>query len=120
MLTLDLPFPPTLNTYYRAFQGRVLLSKKGRQYKEDVLAHVLQQCRGRPEIMLGRLRVEIYLHFPTRRQCDVDNRIKATLDALENAGVYENDSQVDHLTVVRRDVVSGGACTVVVSEIPKG
>ena len=117
MLTLDLPFPPSLNTYYRNFNGRMLLSKKGRQYKGDVLAHVLQQCKGRPEKRLGRLRVEIYLHFPTKRERDIDNRPKAVLGALEDAGVFENDSQVDHLTVVRREVVKGGACLVVVSEI---
>ena len=61
-LLLDLPFPPSLNTYYRNVHGRTLLSAKGREYKQDVLAHVLTACKGKPETMTGRLSVHIYLH----------------------------------------------------------
>jgi len=39
-LLLDLPFPPSLNTYYRNVHGRTLLSAKGREYKQDVLVTV--------------------------------------------------------------------------------
>jgi crossover junction endodeoxyribonuclease RusA len=38
---------------------------------------------------------------PDHRRRDIDNLIKATADALQHAGVYEDDSQVD-LLVVRR------------------
>ena len=115
---LELPFPPSLNTYYRNWNGRMLLSAKGRQYKTDVLAHVLTACKGKPEPMTGRLKVDIQLHFPTRRLCDIDNRPKAILDALEEAGVFENDSQVDVLTVERCEVRKGGTCMVMITEKP--
>ena len=115
-LLLELPFPPSLNTYYRNVRGRTLLSAKGRQYKQDVLAHVLTACKGQPRPMTGRLKVDIQLHFLTRRLCDIDNRPKAILDALEEAGVFENDSQVDVLTVERREVRQGGACLVMITE----
>jgi Holliday junction resolvase RusA-like endonuclease len=68
--------------------------------------------------MTGRLKVDIQLHFPTRRLCDIDNRPKAILDALEQAGVFENDSQVDVLTVERREVRKGGVCLVMITEQP--
>jgi len=117
-LLLELPFPPSLNTYYRNVRGRTLLSAKGREYKQDVLAHVLTACKGTPRSMTGRLKVDIQLHFPTRRMCDIDNRPKAILDALEEAGVFDNDSQVDVLTVERREVRKGGACMVMITEQP--
>jgi Holliday junction resolvase RusA-like endonuclease len=39
------------------------------------------------------------------------------LDALEHAGCYENDSQVDELHVIRQEVKKGGACTVIILPI---
>jgi len=33
---IELPWPPTVNTYYTVARGRKILSKKGRAYKEAV------------------------------------------------------------------------------------
>jgi crossover junction endodeoxyribonuclease RusA len=45
---------------------------------------------------------------------DIDNRVKAALDALTHAGVYDDDSQIDELFVARGDIVKGGRCQVMV------
>jgi hypothetical protein len=37
-LTLVLPWPPTTNTYYRSVGGKVLISRAGRAYRENVAA----------------------------------------------------------------------------------
>ena len=37
MIKLELPFPPSMNRYYRNLNGRTLLSAKGRKYKNDVV-----------------------------------------------------------------------------------
>ena len=39
---------------------------------------------------------------PDRRRRDLDNLLKPALDALQHAGVYEDDSQVDWLVARRR------------------
>ncbi len=44
----------------------------------------------------------ILVYPPDRRARDLDNLGKALLDALTKAGVYGDDSQIDHLTFARR------------------
>jgi Holliday junction resolvase RusA-like endonuclease len=39
------------------------------------------------------------------------------LDALEHAGVYENDSQLDELHIIRQELRPSGACKVVITQL---
>ena len=52
-----------------------------------------------------------------KRRLDIDNRIKAVFDALEEAGVFNDDFQVDHLEMIRGDIIKGGKIIVVIEEI---
>jgi crossover junction endodeoxyribonuclease RusA len=54
-----------------------------------------------------RLRVELSVTPPDNRRRDLDNLLKATLDAMQIAGVYYDDSQIDELLVIRRPVRKG-------------
>lgn len=38
MTTLALPWPPSVNHYWRMWRGRMLVSREGRTYREDVRA----------------------------------------------------------------------------------
>ena len=121
VITISLPFPPTVNMYWRHVamgkRGvRVLISKKGRQYQSDVLksccvAHLSGLRLG------GRLRVKVTLNVPDRRQRDMDNYNKALLDALSKAQVWGDDSQIDDLRVVRGPIVKGGRAIVEIEEM---
>ncbi len=62
----------------------------------------------------GRLAVHITLFPPDRRKRDVDNILKALLDACEHAGCYDSDSQIDELHIVRRELKKDGACTILI------
>ena len=106
---LTLPYPPSVNTYWRNLNGRTVTSAKGRQYRADVYA-VPDVHRVR--FGDARLRVVVTLHRADRRRYDVDNFCKGLLDALTNAGVWDDDSQIDDLRVIRGDVRPGG-CAVV-------
>ena len=53
ILQLTLPWPPTVNTYYRNVNGKTLISEKGRQYRAAVADQVLIQ-RG-VKLFAGRL-----------------------------------------------------------------
>ena len=122
---LELPFPPSTNTYYRYIRMgqscRVLLSKKGRQYKQDVCRHIADLILDSHKFkipLLGRLSVHITLHAPNRRKYDIDGRLKSLLDALEDAGVYPNDEAVDYLVVRRGEIIKGGKVVVQLMELP--
>ena len=98
--TITIPFPPSVNGYWRAVQGRNILSKRGREYRKAAMAAVLsQRFSGMP--LDGRLWVSLDLHPPDRKRRDVDNYSKGSLDALTHAGVWVDDEQIDVLHLLR-------------------
>ncbi|MDP2322552.1 MAG: RusA family crossover junction endodeoxyribonuclease [Gammaproteobacteria bacterium] len=118
-LNITLPFPPSLNRYWRHVvigrSARVLISKEGREYREAVTRHIATLGLG--PAMTNRLSVHIKVYPPDRRQRDLDNMLKAALDAIQAAGVFENDGQIDELTVRRRKMLKGGQITVDIYDI---
>lgn len=115
MLVLTLPFPPSVNTYWRNIgRGRTIISERGRQYRDDVVGHVAAHPKA--DMLADRLHVAITLHPPDNRRRDVDNYLKAPLDALTHAGVWADDSQIDRLSVQRGDNRPGGMAVVVIGK----
>lgn len=96
MTTIKLPFPPSVNHYWRQVKGRTILSAAGRKYQEAVKA----ACFGLG-IRFGdtQLDVSITAHLPDNRQRDLDNLLKAPLDAMAKAGLYENDCQIKSISI---------------------
>ena len=114
MTRYTLPYPPSVNHYYRHVGARVLISSEGRKYREAVWLAVLEQGRKRHE---GPVSVELLVSPPDKRRRDLDNVLKGLLDALAHAGVYEDDSQIDSLTV-KRGRPGSGSVTVYVDAMP--
>ena len=115
MLFLNLPFPPSMNTYWRNFRGRTILSPAGRKFKEDVADYVAEYRV--PKLGEAKLRISMVLFPRDKRKIDIDNRIKCVLDALQDAGVFDDDFQVDELSIVRGKPIKGGAIRVLIEEI---
>lgn len=113
---LTLPWPPSVNDYWKpARQGGMRISTEGKAYRVNVEAVVFDELRGW-ETMTGRLRVRITATMPDRRQRDLDNLLKATLDALERCRVFVNDSQVDYLSIERGAVEAPGHIVVEITQ----
>jgi crossover junction endodeoxyribonuclease RusA len=114
MVAFDLPFPPSANTYYRRGRYATYLAPNGRAFKTLVAELISTHRQASVFPLEGRLSVFLSLYSPTRRSYDIDNRIKAVLDSLQDAGVYENDEQIDELCIARKEVTKGGKCQVVI------
>jgi len=111
-LVMSLPYPPSVNSYWRNIgPGRTILSAKAREYRKAMLATI-----GARKPLLGRLRVVVELSPPDKRRRDLDNCMKSLFDALQHAGVYRDDEQIDFFSVQRKAVVKGGSCRVDIQE----
>ena len=87
-----LPWPPSVNRIWRTFNGRHLISKEGRLYRKQV-AEVVAQA-GMPGLGAESIRVKAIAYLPDKRRRDIDNLGKAVYDALEEARVFDDDSQI--------------------------
>lgn len=105
MIELELPYPPSVNHYYRRVGPRMLISREGRRFREKVCAHLASTGVGP---FTGPLRIEIEIYPPDKRRRDIDNVQKALLDALEHGGAYRDDSQIVRLEIVKCGCVPSG------------
>ncbi len=100
---LRLPYPPSVNGYWRAFRGRQILSVRARGYRVQAIEAVQQQWGVEsPLDHASRLKVTFEVYPPTWRRMDIDNLPKGMLDALTHAGVWGDDGQIDDLRIIRR------------------
>ena len=115
MTEVELPFPPSVNHYYRRVGPRTLISREGRAYRDKVCS--VLAALGRP-LLAGRLAMAVEAYPPDRRRRDLDNLIKALADALQHGGAYQDDSQIDLLAIARREPDRGGAVIVRLDQFP--
>jgi len=116
-MTITLPYPPSINHYWRHFRGHVVISQEGQAYRRHVCALLAGGGPRRPPAG-GRIALAMDAFPPDRRKRDLDNLQKPVLDALEHAGMYEDDSQIDLLLTRRRNPVPGGNLNVRVAALP--
>lgn len=108
-----LPWPPSVNHYWRNFRGRMVIGARGRAYRKAAIEAISDQAVPTDGIG-GPLKVELVAFPPDRRRRDLDNLQKALLDSVVAAGVIEDDSHIDDLRVVRGAVFPGGKVEVVI------
>lgn len=104
-ITLELPWPPSANTYWRRNGNCYFISKKGQDYREFVCKHCyvyqgLYQAS-------HRLHVKIQAYPPDKRRRDLDNLLKGLLDSLQHAKLFPDDNQIDKLTIERMPEFEG-------------
>lgn len=110
----ELPYPPSVNTYWRRVGNKTLLSAKAREYRDAVLL-VMRFQKIVP--LIGDVELVITFHPPDRRVRDLDNLPKGLLDALKYAGLYGDDSQVRRIDMRFGDIRKGGAALVTAREL---
>lgn len=112
---IELPWPPSVNRYWRSIGNRAIISRQGREYRQSVELAVL--IAGGRRNLLGSLSVSIWAYPPDKKRRDLDNTLKAPLDALARCGVYEDDSQIDRLLIERMKPCKPGRLLIEIEEI---
>ena len=118
-MILSLPWPPSVNVYWRNVGGRVLISREGRAYARVVYGCALEQSMttlsvGR-KVFVVPVSVDIIAYPPNRARRDLDNLPKAILDALTKARVWEDDSLVRDLRIRWGEVRKGGEIKITIN-----
>ncbi|MCX8597590.1 MULTISPECIES: RusA family crossover junction endodeoxyribonuclease [unclassified Gilliamella] len=119
MIHLTLPYPPSVNNYWRMSHGRFYIDQKGVDFRNAVQSIVLQ-ARANNKVR-GRLKAEIFAIMPDRRVRDLDNLNKAILDSLTYSQVIEDDKHIDDLRIVRAGYEkNNGRIEIYISELIEG
>ena len=124
-MILTLPFPPSVNTYWRAptkgpLAGRHMISERGRDYRRNAVIAVFEQLRRVPTPQRGLLAVDIVLYPPDKTRRDLDNYLKAPFDALTYANIWLDDSQVQMFSVRWGDICRPGRIELAIQEFAPG
>jgi len=96
----EFPWPPSANHYYRHVGPRVLISREGRRYRETIISRLAAE---NVTMVRGPVELHIELYPPDARRRDADNSLKCLLDAFTHGGLYEDDSRIRKLTVIKRE-----------------
>lgn len=91
--------PPVPKARPRVFAGHAITPKRTRQY-ERAVAEVGAMWCGRGWALTGHFRVRATFVFADKRRRDVDNCLKAVLDAL-NGIAWNDDDQVVRATATK-------------------
>lgn len=116
-LRYELPYPPSVNNYWHASGKRRYISPAGKKFTEEVFAVVKSQ--GSTSFGDASLGISVMIHPRSKRKFDLDNTLKAILDALMKANVYDDDSQFEYIEIARGEPKDGGAAVVHIYEIDK-
>ena len=125
-MIIELPYPPTINTYYRraSIKGRnwlnprqvIHISNEGMAYRTNVikLCFLMGCSQGNPRFT-GQVSLHVDIFPPDRRKRDIDNLFKPLLDALQHGGVFKDDAQVTELSGRKHARIIGGAVRVIIT-----
>jgi len=115
---LELPWPPSVNHYWKHFRNRAIIGERGVMYRNLVWAaeRSARMQKTEPQRLSfgadARLSVVLNCYPPDKRTRDIDNLPKAILDSLSKSLVWQDDSQIDMLTIARCDVCKPGRIVV--------
>jgi len=104
-ITLQLDMPPSINNYYGTKKGGF-----AKFIKDDGIAfrwHVLS-IKNKLNISSPldknntKLKLTIEFIFNNNRVNDIDNRVKPLFDALQSAGILDNDCNIFSFSVTKK------------------
>ena len=79
--------PPSLNSAYKKYKNRIVLSQAVRELKQLLADSVSDNFNG----LNGRLELNVTFMFADRRKRDVDNYLKVLLDSMKGKYFHDDD-----------------------------
>ena len=110
---IELKYPPSSNNlYFNAGKLRVK-TKKAKNYEK----YAAYMIRGE-KASFGSKRLDVIIRVfpPDHRKRDIANVEKILMDSCVKASLFNDDSQIDKLTICRCNVVKEGKVIIIVQE----
>jgi Holliday junction resolvase RusA-like endonuclease len=97
MIIVQFNRPPSVNTIWRSVNGRVLKSRDYRIWASQAAAQMRASVKG-PLVPISKpCRVE-FVWPRGSKNSDLDNRFKASCDALQESGIIADDRLIEEIT----------------------
>ena len=117
MLTLTLPFPPSVNRLWRAGKdGKVYRSPKYTAWRKEAMWELKAQAKSQK--VCGSYKLTLLAVKPDKRKRDIGNLEKAVSDILVTMGIIEDDNLCEWLEA--RWVPEGAPFTVIIEAMGVG
>jgi Holliday junction resolvase RusA-like endonuclease len=114
MITLVLPFPPSVNRLWRTTKGGGMYrSKQYSEWRTRAMWQISAQARGRH--VSGTYKLTIHAVRPDKRKRDLGNLEKAVSDILVSQNIVEDDSLCEWIEA--RWVASGPECKITIEAL---
>lgn len=117
-LNFILPWPPSVNRIWSTTRkGNWYVTKVAKDFKNTVYGYVLAKKA------LNAFPVDVTLSFsliarpPDNRKRDLDNLTKIVCDALQDATVFVNDSQIKEIYMRMEDNIKEGVVLVTLKRL---
>lgn len=103
----ELPQPPSINGYRAVARGRLITSKRGRDYFSAV-ADIMKSLNLDNEMIEQRVLISLVIYPRTLAKFDVSNYLKAYEDALVKCGFLEDDHWIEYRSIIKGEKIKGG------------
>lgn len=115
IIKLTLPWPPSINHAKGISDNKPYPTRKLKEFRKAVADEARVRYRG---ASLGKARLEVHIQAfpPDRRKRDLDNIQKVLLDSLQAAGLFDDDEQIDYLSILRGPRLEKAMVVVLIKE----
>ena len=111
-----LPQPPSINGYRAVARGRLITSKRGRDYFIAV-DKIMKDLNLDQEMIEQKVLISLVINPRTLAKFDVSNYLKAYEDALVKCGFLEDDHWIEYGSIRKGEKIKGGLLKVKVDLI---
>ena len=109
MFEIKIPYPPSVNHYYRRTEGkRLALTDNAKKFRREVCSRTFEICFASKKYknllpFSEPVFVKLQIWPPDKRKRDQDNLLKATFDSLVKAGIILDDRLIKETWITTFD-----------------